>query len=484
MYKEIFNFMAELIKKIIDKVDDAFYQKYNAMTQKRSDRFKETLQKELPGLYEDNSCCFDKIFDEEMMNRLQEFVDKRSAGKEYAVLVKLLSRLDYLLADYLLIYVLNSEQHENEGWVSETPDDEITFCLNTNYEECKLQLLPRCSCVWMHKSRDKVTTYSINNYLNHCYYIATDKLGDYRVENHFLSMKFERARKRGYLVIGMTPLCNNAQLKVRYSEDEGTNYFEVLNISDINKITEYVRGQLDQASKEDVDILCFPEMLGSQAVIDAIQEKLQDFPEDNKKYPKLIVGPTIWKENKNICFIIDGFGSIITKQEKQHPFPYCREGNEYLEKIVPDKVISLLHCEGIGRIAVMICKDALQREYLQMILEHLKVTLLLIPSFSTGNFDFEEIMQTCRSYDCCVAWINTCSVQLLDEQSAEKLDKIGIVLRTGKVEGALKNDVCYFIRQKQGCDGKGEKACASCVYTQRLLFKNVFVNLDKCEQEG
>lgn len=139
-----------------------------------------------------------------------------------------------------------------------------------------------------------------------------------------------------------------------------------------------------------------------------------------------------------------------------------------MENLEQNGEITVIHCDGIGRIVVMICRDALPREHLHRVLEYLKATLLIIPSFSTGNYDFEDRLQICRSYDCCAVWINTCSVHLIDESVGEKLNKIGMVLRTGK--GKLKNRTFDCLRSTQKCDGLGDKECTGCLYVKKLNF--------------
>lgn len=37
-------------------------------------------------------------------------------------------------------------------------------------------------------------------------------------------------------------------------------------------------------------------------------------------------------------------------------------------------------------------EDFMQKEYRRMILDVLKATLIIVPSFSTGNFDFRQVM--------------------------------------------------------------------------------------------
>ena len=61
-------------------------------------------------------------------------------------------------------------------------------------------------------------------------------------------------------------------------------------------------------------------------------------------------------------------------------------------------------------------EDFMQKEYRRMILDVLKATLIIVPSFSTGNFDFRQVMGECRQYDCGVIWLNCCGAMHLEEK--------------------------------------------------------------------
>ena len=38
-----------------------------------------------------------------------------------------------------------------------------------------------------------------------------------------------------------------------------------------------------------------------------------------------------------------------------------------------------------------------------------KLTLIIVPSFSTGSYDFRQSFDLCAHDDCNVVWINTCA---------------------------------------------------------------------------
>lgn len=469
--RKIYNIIADGIKAVLDNVTEEFLQKYNAMTQKKSDRLNQEIKKQFPEIFAGGSLSSAIIENELYLYRLKNYMEQCVKNGKYDLLIRLLSKLDVALKAQIELYAKMFEQKQMERrLLNDTKRSEFLSegCLNSNAQTSRLQLLPKCSCRWTHNSRDRIGGISINNYFHYFYYVQINVLGEYTVKHWYLNDSFERAAEKGYLTIGITPLHNEAELGIAYLEAEESHFFSVEKVIGIEKLKECALGQLEYARENEVDILCYPEMLGGQEIFHALQEKLQEFPDGKGEYPVLTLCPTEWNDRKNVCRVLDRTGNNIISQQKQHPFPYIHKGIEYLENIKPDKIIHLIHCNEIGRIAILVCKDALQREYLHMLLEHLKVTLILIPSFSTGNYDFDEIIQMCRAYDCCAVWINTCSVQKLEESDNEKLERIGIVLRTGKQRAQLNNKICYFSRKDKGCSGMGGQDCSKCVYIQKL----------------
>ncbi len=466
---KIYDFMAVVISDIVDNVSDDFLQKYHAMAQEKRIRLNEELKNEFSELYSDDYLSIEKLEDKAFFDKLDRFRKECTREGEYDKLINLLSKLDLTLKMQIDLYIKCFEEEKLRMQLTGKLDGEGTYgCLNSNVEECSVQLLPRCSCQWMHNSRDDVASVSLNNFLNSCYYVCMEFLNGYKINHLYFYNKFVEVAEEKCLKVGITPLFNGAEINVVYPEVNGVNRFEITEVMNTDDLAACALKQLELAREEGVDILCYPEMLGTEKVMDALQGKLKEFPDGKGLYPSLIVCPSIWKENKNICHVLDRNGNLAASQEKQYPFPYVHRGIEYLENIKPDKTVNILHCNGPGRIAVLICKDALQRKHLYMLLEHLKVTLILIPSFSTGNYDFGEIIQMCRAYDCCAVWINTCSAQHLEEATQEKLERIGLVVRTGKNSSGLQNENCDFIRKNKGCNGEGTQDCANCLYVQRL----------------
>ena len=119
--------------------------------------------------------------------------------------------------------------------------------------------------------------------------------------------------------------------------------------------------------------------------------------------------------------------------------------------------------------SILICRDALERDFLQAILDILKITLLIVPSYSTGSYDFSENLEMCRAYDCSVVWINTCSA-VPDGKRAED-GMIGLVKRTGKKTIFRNGEYCQ--KFSKCINNQGGEECSRCIFTEKLYFENI-----------
>lgn len=467
-FVRFYNIMAELIRAILDQADENFFDRYSAISEARNRELETEIKDEFPELMAEGhmkEIRNETYFDENFFTRMRQYSQKALSEKQLQLLVSLLTKLDQGLSAHLRLF--QSEQ-EIQG-------------LNANIEQTQVQLLPRRDSYWEHTSRGKNHKNDMNVYLRYAYCIDLNRTGNYKIFHRFLSPSvFSDAVHRRRLRIGMSPVTFGAQLSWNTKEVNGTGYFYITDLKGKDIIQSNCLSIWERAVKEEVDILVFPEMLGYPGLTKAFQEKMSVFPEFGQAYPALTILPSIWMNERNTAIMLDEQGDIILKQNKQHSFPYCQRGQNrlFLEGIRPDHEIHVLHCQGIGRMVIAVCRDALITEYMSLLLNIIKSTLLIIPSFSTGSYDFGEMIDGCRTADCCVCWINTCSAyQLLQEDleqkvqiwESDKLEEIGMFLRTGR-RSMLKNGRYACKRSSMGCCGQDSDLCRSCLFIQDVAF--------------
>ena len=141
--------------------------------------------------------------------------------------------------------------------------------------------------------------------------------------------------------------------------------------------------------------------------------------------PSLIILPSVWEKNMNTVTVLDRYGNVICRQSKQKPYLKEHDGNVFLENIKTNLVVNILHFEGIGRIAILICKDFITTKYMEQLMRCFKLTLIIVPSNSTGSYDFRQSFDVCAHDDCNVIWINTCAA--IKEGKEDNFRNIGYV---------------------------------------------------------
>jgi len=306
--------------------------------------------------------------------------------------------------------------------------------LNSNYAETQILILPKLSCQWKSKTVDK----GINSLMKFYFFVNVQRLQEYKVRNFVLN------RTDGFnmnkIRIGISPLTNENSLHICHNTSKDGKRIIAVNRDGvapeiITSTTEKLCRIIEIATEQQVDILMFPEMLGTKEMIQEGLAKIAElnYCPDCPNPPFLILLPTIWgKEDTGLqkgnntnklkvaisdC-IIDGvsFKEAFT-QQKQNPY-FASEGstNGELEAIDSDKIINLLHVPKLGRIAFPICADWLNQDYNEILLNTLEASLILCPSFSKGFDDFIQSCSQSSTDKCCIIWCNSCAVQHLYTQ--------------------------------------------------------------------
>lgn len=423
-----YNFMALLIENLLTILKTPSNQNaldnYIASGVGMKNVIERRLKKQLPELYEGKEVK--EIFrNYQFQEKIGSFI---RMNNDVYVFIALLRKLDMVLSDDRT-RIFNFDNYKYiEG-------------LNSNIMDTGIIILPRCESFWERGHRGEQYGIELIHMMEYFYYIEVDNEGlllgykgiRFEIKNYLVNENlFYDAAKKSRLVLGMSPIIKDSCLtkpKI-YNVDIAKKFSVRLKKQKINIIKRRIEAVLNKAREEGVDILVFPEMLGSKEINDFIKKKLES-NDSEKEYPSLIIGPSVWESNHNTASIFLCFGEVIGKQEKQNPYMheevgYQKEG-KIIEDIRPKPEILLFHCQGIGRIAVAICKDALTDNYRKILIQQLKVTLLIVPSYSSGFHDFHLKLQECVSNDTVSVWCNTCSA-LVDGK-----DWVAMILGAGKV---------------------------------------------------
>lgn len=415
--EKIYNLIAELCSYVIKSCTEDFFVKYSCISQSEKQRIYALIKSHVHNLLDEKNNVLplsSDSMDSASFSALQDLVRDIQKQRDYFAIVGLVQVLDDSLETVLHQQLIDFQQ------------DDFSVVLNTNREATGIGLLPRCACIWERKRRLSHYYNRMDNFLFNLLLMENSILGELIDKHFFLNQSlFPRFRKKRALKIAATPLRLERNFKISLYDEDKVQYFKVsYNDSDYEADNALIWEKIITAGKNESDIIVFPEMLGNPMMEAYIIKKLQQCTEPDS-IPSLIILPSFWKNNRNTVTILDKFGNIVCRQGKQNPFRVEQGETGYLEGILSSLVVNIFHYEGIGRIAILICKDFLTTKYMEQLMRCFKLTLIIVPSFSTGSYDFRQSSDLCAHDDCNVVWINTCAA--MEKGKEANFENIGYV---------------------------------------------------------
>ncbi len=416
---QLYNTFAELCSFVTTNCSEDFFVKYSCISQEERRETNALVRVHLGELFCESgairqlstAACTPDFF-----NRLKTFIAQLEADSDYFSIVGLMQILDEALETILLDTLKTFQQ------------DDFSVVLNTNREITGIGILPRTSCIWERKRRLSHCYNRLDNFLFNILLMENEILGELIDKHYFLPEDFfPNFQKRKNLKIAATPLRLESGFDFHpYSKDK-VQYFSIeYKDRHFQQDNELVWQKILTASKNKTDIIVFPEILGNPETEEYVSSRLKALdPKEQNSFPSLIILPSVWNNRNNTVTILDKTGKVLCRQNKQNPFRAEKEGNGYLEGILSSLVVNIFHYEGIGRIAILICKDFLTTKYMEQLMRCFKLTLIIVPSFSTGSYDFRQSFDLCAHDDCNVIWINTCAA--LEPGKEENFENIGYV---------------------------------------------------------
>ena len=456
----LYNIVAELCSAIVGVCSEDFFVKYSCVSPTEKARIDEVVKAAAHILFEDR--CEKTVVrvlepadvTPAFLDDLKSLIERLKDSKDYYALLGLLQILDTSMTTLLNQAVADFEQ------------ENFSIVLNTNRESVGVGLLPRCSCVWERKHRLVHRYNNLESFLYNILLIENSVLGELIDEHYFLQKDlFPRFRERNAVKIAATPLRRDRHSKAQLIDKDKVLYYSITyDPSSFEADNELIWNKIWTAAENESDIVVFPELLGNVEMTDYVASKIKALsPDDADKIPSLIVLPSYWEKNRNVVTIMDKFGNVICKQNKQNPFRKEFDGVGYLEQINSNLVVNILHFEGIGRIAIMVCRDFLETEYMQQLMRCFKLTLIIVPSFSTGSYDFRRSFDLCAHEDCNVVWVNTCSALIKGKEA--NFQDVGYVRK----RISRNEDEAQMLFKMPICEGAFKGECAhDCIYYETI----------------
>lgn len=455
----LYNIVAELCSIIVSSCSEEFFVRYSCVSPAEKSRIYKVMQSKLSLLFDEGEnlevrkLTPDDVT-ESFLTQLTTLIAHLRDSNDFYALLGLMQILDQSMAQLL------------SDAISEFEQESFSIVLNTNRETVGVGILPRCSCVWERKHRLVHRYNNLESFLYNILLIENSVLGELIDEHYFLKKElFPHFKDRHSLKIAATPLRLERHFKTQLDDKDKVQYFNITHEQPSYATdNELIWKKIWTAAENESDIVVFPELLGNAEMTSFVASKIKSLsPADAAKIPALIILPSYWEKNRNMVTVMDKFGNVICKQNKQNPFRKVFNGIGYLEQINSNLVVNVLHFEGIGRIAILVCRDFLETEYMQQLMRCFKLTLIIVPSFSTGSYDFRRSFDLCAHEDCNVVWVNTCAALIKGKEA--NFHDIGYVRK----RISRNEDEAQMLYKMPICKGAFEGECAhDCIYYETI----------------
>lgn len=461
----ICNIIAELCSEIIRSCpDDSLFVKYRCLSLKCRNEM-------LRNISDNISSLFTAPPEDDGQNKqIRQLKENDLTDDFYAEITEYISVLQDKADPFSMIVLVQVMDEAMKTLllekIREYQTDDFSVVLNTNRETTGLGLLPRCSCVWERKHRLSHSYNRLDNFLFHFLLMENSILGELIDKHIFLTNDmFPDFSVNKQLKIAASAVRADKHFAFEYYTKDEIQCFSIsYDKSKAEKDNEEIWRMLRKSGDNKCDIMVFPEAIGNCETEDYIRQKLSLLSaEEYNKIPSLIILPSVMNHNMNTVTVLDRFGNVICRQNKQYPFCLEYDRTVWMEDIRTNMVVNIIHYEGIGRIAILICKDFLTTRYMEQLMRCFKLTLIIVPSFSTGSYDFCQSFDVCAHDDCNVIWINTCAA--MEKGKEANFKNIGYVRkRIGRSD-----DDSQKLCEMPACDGAFTGNCSqNCIYYETI----------------
>lgn len=277
--RKYFDLMASIVRRVLDKHE--FSEKdFRSVFENQNGEPYSVLKRRFPQLMNDN-CTYKEI-------EITDLTDAFLIGVQ-----SLASGWNNLYYDVILLYYMDRAiercYKRNRTFKSEV--EEYT-ALNFNSKETGILIIEKVKCKWEHTQiRNSFEAVLKNFYYVDCYALKNTITVNYVFDS---SLAFE---DKSSLKLAISPVTKEKTVEFsapyeRKNEktNAGQKLFRVERVVNEDHITEKVLNNILKAGEDQVDVLVFPEMLGTQCMLDKIKKSLDG---KEQEIPLLIVFPSI-----------------------------------------------------------------------------------------------------------------------------------------------------------------------------------------------
>lgn len=220
---------------------------------------------------------------------------------------------------------------------------------------------------------------------------------------------------------------------------------------------------LELAIDRKANIIIFPEFVCSQEIQNAIQGRLQQMYEENPGRLRnllVVLAGSGWIDGNNVATVLSYDGRLLGKQYKTERFSDLKkEGRELIENFQnPGKETVIVEVDGLGRIALGICRDICNRNYVRRLTEIFCPQILLVPAWSSSlHRGFENQLKDITAYNhiTCSVLCNCCEAV----NGGEFRKEIGMLVTPTKQRSVVEGKPRCIQRQAVKCRHCRERGC-------------------------
>lgn len=455
--EKIYNLFAELCAFIGQTQTENYLIRYSCISDKEQQRITDKMMRSAPFSYLGTPALAslrEEDLTDQFLEELRTFSGRLIAQNDRNCIMKVLQTLDEAL-----FRILENKMKSMTGETDLSP-------LNSNWRYIGIELFPRCRCVWARKSRQYFSERRIDNCLR--FVIVVEKKRVACIEEHHIFLHkgfFPKFDHSGSLKVAASPVSAHSDFDVLFHRQHEFQTFSLKYDKLLaDRAHDLIWEKIVQAGAGNAELVVFPEMLGTPDMEDVICKKLKNLsPAEQEKIPALIVLPTVFTEGQNYASILDRKGNLLARQYKQNPYIMEQPDGSYMEDITGSNEVVIFHYPGIGRFTVMICKDFLTTRYMERLMRSFKLTLIIVPAYSTGAYDFRTSFETCAHDYCNVVWINSCAAMVPEKE--DNFRYIGYVRK--RITRYQKGSDAHF--EMKPCRGLFCGECAeNCLYFSKF----------------
>lgn len=289
--------------------------------------------------------------------------------------------------------------------------------LNTNYRETGIAVYPRIMPQWDTEKSERNRERKLNAVFTNYMIIRSGDASPFEIIMHYWNDTglLRKTRDGWELRIALSPVMDDAILETEERETSTGYSVMVKGLADEQAVENRVVRIFDELFPGEYGMIIFPEILGSESILQVIKSRMQEHPE----CCSFVVLPTICHNGKNILVVLGPGGIECLRQEKTTPaILITKDGKAEREDLVYGNQVHLLITQELGLIAFAICAELLDPDYYRLIVDTALVDTIVCSSFSPGVAAFHDTLLKGTAAKLLELYINSCSAKAVSRKGA------------------------------------------------------------------